>query len=39
MGKMPNDFVPVKYASEASSGQNNAMLNFFIGGLFIMFMI
>ncbi|CDW88581.1 afg3-like protein 2 [Stylonychia lemnae] len=39
MGKMPNDFVPVKYASEASQSQNNTMLNFFIGGLFIVFLM
>lgn len=39
MGKTPNDFVPVKYASEASQGQNNAMLNFFIGGLFLILLM
>lgn len=39
MGKVPNEFVPVKYASEASQSQSNAMVNFMIGGLFLMFMI
>jgi len=32
MGKVPNDFVPVKYASE-SSGDNNVMLQFLIAGM------
>lgn len=36
---MPNDFVPVKYASEASQSQNNASLNFFIGSLFLIFLL
>lgn len=36
---MPNEFVPVKYASEASMTQNNAMLNFMVGGLFIALML
>ena len=39
MGKVPNEFVPVKYASEASMSNNNAMVNFMIGGLFLIFMI
>lgn len=39
MGKVPNDFVPVKYASEASLSQNNTMINLMIGGLFLAFMI
>lgn len=34
MGKVPNEFVPVKYASESSMAQGNTMMNFFIGSLF-----
>lgn len=36
MGKTPNDFVPVKYASESSQAQGNPMLNFMVGGLFLL---
>lgn len=39
MGRVPNEFVPVKYASEASMTQNNSMMNFMIGGLFIALML
>jgi len=39
MGKVPNEFVPVKYANEASLTQNNAMMNFMIGGLFLALML
>jgi hypothetical protein len=40
MGKVPNDFVPVKYASEASmQSGNSAMMNFMIGGLFLALML
>lgn len=39
MGKVPNEFVPVKYASEASLNQNNTMLTFMIGGLFVVFLM
>lgn len=39
MGRVPNEFVPVKYASEASMTQNNAMMNFMIGGLFLALML
>lgn len=38
MGKVPNEFVPVKYANEASLTENNAMMNFMIGGLFLALM-
>jgi hypothetical protein len=38
MGKVPNEFVPVKYANEASLSENNAMMNFMIGGLFLALM-
>jgi len=39
MGKVPNEFVPVKYANEASLAENNVMLNFMVGGLFLAFML
>lgn len=39
MGKVPNEFVPVKYANEASLQQNNAMMNFMIGGVFLALML
>lgn len=39
MGKVPNQFVPVKYASEANLTENNVMLNFMVGGLFLAFML
>ena len=39
MGRLPNDFVPVKYASEASANQGNPMLTFMIGGLFIVMLM
>ena len=39
MGKVPNEFVPVKYANEASLSDNNAMMNFFVGGLFLVLML
>lgn len=39
MGKVPNEFVPVKYANEASMSNNNAMMNFMIGGLFLALML
>jgi ATP-dependent Zn protease len=39
MGKVPNDFVPVKYASEASMNTNNVVLNVIIGGLFLVLML
>lgn len=39
MGKVPNEFVPVKYASEASLSESNAMMNFMIGGLFLALML
>jgi hypothetical protein len=39
MGKMPNEFVPVKYASEANASQNNAALNFIIGSLFVLLLL
>ena len=35
MGKVPNEFVPVRYANEASLQTNNAAINFMIGGLFL----
>lgn len=39
MGKVPNQFVPVKYASsEDKNNQSNAMMNFMVGGLFIALM-
>jgi len=38
MGKVPNEFVPVKYANEASLTENNVMMNFMIGGLFLALM-
>ena len=38
MGKSPNEFVPVKYASDAT-GQGNVMLNFMIGGTFALLLI
>ena len=34
MGKHPNEFVPLKYASQ-DQGQSNSMLNFLIGGTFV----
>jgi hypothetical protein len=39
MGKVPNEFVPVKYANEASLQTNNAAMNFMIGGLFLALML
>ena len=39
MGKVPNEFVPVKYANENSEAQGNIMMNFFIGGLFALLLI
>jgi len=36
MGKVPQEFVPVKYANESSQGQGNVMLNFLIGSLFVL---
>jgi AFG3 family protein len=40
MGKVPNEFVPVKYANEASlQDNNNVMFNFMVGGLFLAFML
>lgn len=39
MGKVPNEFVPVKYANEASMQTNNAAMNFMIGGLFLSLML
>ena len=39
MGKVPNEFVPVKYANEASMQTNNAAMNFMIGGLFLALML
>lgn len=39
MGKVPNEFVPVKYANEASMTENNSMMNFMIGGLFLALML
>ena len=36
---MPNEFVPVKYASEASLNQNNTLLNAMVGGLFLMLLL
>lgn len=38
MGKMPNDFVPVKYSSD-SSNQSNAFGNLLLGGLFGLFLL
>jgi len=38
MGKMPNDFVPVKYSSEGAN-QNNPMANLLVGGLFALFLL
>ena len=38
MGKMPNDFVPVRYAS-SNDQEGNPMLNFLIGGLFLMLLL
>jgi hypothetical protein len=38
MGKTPKEFVPVKYASEASLSEGNTALNLMIGGLFLAFM-
>jgi AFG3 family protein len=38
MGKVPNEFVPVKYASEASMSNNNMALNLMIGGAFLALM-
>jgi len=35
MGKSPNEFVPVKYANE-SSQNNNQVLNYMIGGAFLL---
>lgn len=37
MGKQPNDFVPVKYASYGSES-NNQYMNLLIGGLFAAFL-
>jgi hypothetical protein len=34
MGKVPNEFVPVKYANENSNGNGNFYLTLTIGGLF-----
>lgn len=39
MGKVPNEFVPVKYANEASMQTNNGAMNFMIGGLFLALML
>jgi hypothetical protein len=39
MGRMPNEMVPVKYANENSGAQTSTMLNFFIGGLFLLLML
>jgi len=39
MGKVPNEFVPVKYANEASLTESNAMMNFMIGGLYLALML
>jgi len=39
MGKVPNEFVPVKYASEASLTSNSANMNLLIGGLFLALML
>lgn len=39
MGRVPNEFVPVKYASEASLTENSAMMNFMVGGLFLALML
>ena len=38
MGKSPNDFVPVKYANEATAGENKT-LNYLIGASFILLLI
>ena len=35
MGKVPNEFVHVKYANENSAGNNNFYLNLTIGSLFV----
>jgi len=37
MGKVPNDFVPVKYASD--HGQSNPATTLLVGGLFALFLI
>lgn len=34
MGKVPNEFVPVKYANESSQSSNNTLINLTIGGCF-----
>ena len=36
---MPNEFVPVKYANEASLANNNSMMTFMVGGLFLVLML
>jgi AFG3 family protein len=39
MGKVPNEFVPVKYANEASMQQSSGAMNLMIGGLFLALML
>lgn len=39
MGKVPNEFVPVKYANEASMQQNSPAMNMLVGGLFLALML
>lgn len=39
MGKVPNEFVPVKYASEASLTQGNTFLNIAIGAGFALLLV
>ena len=38
MGKVPNEFVPVKYANDASKNNNNPMVNVAVGSLFALFL-
>lgn len=38
MGKMPNDFVPVRYAS-STEGEGSPIMNFAIGGLFLLLLL
>ncbi len=39
MGKVPNEFVPVKYANEHQKMQNNTFVNTMVGGVFALFLI
>ena len=39
MGKIPNNFVPVKYANDHNEGSDNALLTFMMAGFFGLFLL